>query len=306
MKETGQLLKKAREEQGLTKDEVALVIKVNTKTVSAMESGDLESLPPKTFLRGFVRAYANLLKLDTQFILDTFMAEMGSTKPQIAILDQENEENRQKAIKDSMSEEKTPISKQLLWVAVGLVTFLLIIFVFNQIKKYEKEAIKPEVALPNQELQSPKETKDSEDVVSSEPEQEVEEKKQKKEAKKIEEKTEKKEVVEKKPLQKKLPEKKKLVEEPSPKKAEKPEKKKEQPVVNNEVILEAFDKIKITYSFADGKTQTFEMKEDDIRVLKGKGKIKINISDGGSLNIVHNGKDLGVPGTLGSPVKLNL
>lgn len=79
MKITGQILKENRERRGTTLSEVSLSTKITIKTLQAIESGDPLTLPPKTFLRGFVRSYAIFLGLDVEEILRTFQEEMGST-----------------------------------------------------------------------------------------------------------------------------------------------------------------------------------------------------------------------------------
>ena len=81
MKITGQILKENRERRGISVNEVAIATKINVRTIMAMEAGDVDKLPPKTFLRGFVRAYATYLELDVESLLNTFFDEMGSTKP---------------------------------------------------------------------------------------------------------------------------------------------------------------------------------------------------------------------------------
>ena len=81
MKLTGQILRENRERKNISINEVAIATKINVKTIVAMEAGDVVHLPPKTFLRGFVKAYATYLELDVESILNTFFEEMGSTKP---------------------------------------------------------------------------------------------------------------------------------------------------------------------------------------------------------------------------------
>jgi cytoskeletal protein RodZ len=72
MKLTGQILKENREKKGISITEVALATKINARSLLAMENGDAEGLPPKTFLRGFVRAYAAYLGLDVEQILASY------------------------------------------------------------------------------------------------------------------------------------------------------------------------------------------------------------------------------------------
>jgi cytoskeleton protein RodZ len=60
----GSVLRKAREEQGLTVADIAERIKFSVKQVEALDSDNLSVLPQGTFLRGFVRSYARTLHID--------------------------------------------------------------------------------------------------------------------------------------------------------------------------------------------------------------------------------------------------
>jgi len=69
-KSTGQLLREARERQGLSVDDVVSKIKLAARQIVAMEADDFKALPETAFLRGFVRSYAKLLQIDAQPLLD--------------------------------------------------------------------------------------------------------------------------------------------------------------------------------------------------------------------------------------------
>lgn len=81
MKITGELLKTQRLNLKLSIQDVSAALKLSSKTVIALEEGDLDKLPSKTFIRGFVKSYAQLLKLDVDAVLRQFQEEMGSTIP---------------------------------------------------------------------------------------------------------------------------------------------------------------------------------------------------------------------------------
>lgn len=81
MKKTGTLLRKVREEKGLSLHEIGLSLKINPKILKQIEDGEQNNLPAKTFLRGFVQSYSIFLKLDPDEVLRIFSEEMGSTKP---------------------------------------------------------------------------------------------------------------------------------------------------------------------------------------------------------------------------------
>ena len=65
----GTMLRAAREAAGLSLDAVAQQLKLAPRQVSAIETGDFAQLPGRTFVRGFVRNYARLVKLDADAVL---------------------------------------------------------------------------------------------------------------------------------------------------------------------------------------------------------------------------------------------
>lgn len=81
MKITGELLKSERINKNLTPQDVAHALKLSPRIVQAIENGQIEELPAKTFIRGFVKSYADYLKIDTESVLKQFQEEMGSTLP---------------------------------------------------------------------------------------------------------------------------------------------------------------------------------------------------------------------------------
>jgi cytoskeleton protein RodZ len=65
----GQLLREAREAQGLTLEDAAVRLRLMHRQIEAMERDDFESLGQPVFARGFVRNYARLLGLDPESLL---------------------------------------------------------------------------------------------------------------------------------------------------------------------------------------------------------------------------------------------
>lgn len=65
----GETLRIAREQRGLTLEDVSRQIKISEKQVRALEAEDFTQLPQLAFLRGFVRSYAKLLGLDATALL---------------------------------------------------------------------------------------------------------------------------------------------------------------------------------------------------------------------------------------------
>lgn len=65
----GQILRDARDVQGITLDEAATRLRLMHRQIEAMEADDFESLGQPVFARGFVRNYARLLGLAPEALL---------------------------------------------------------------------------------------------------------------------------------------------------------------------------------------------------------------------------------------------
>ncbi|MCL2310800.1 MAG: DUF4115 domain-containing protein [Proteobacteria bacterium] len=65
----GALLKAAREAMGLSIDDASSLLKLAPRQIQAIEQQDFDVLPPRTFVRGFIRNYARLLNIDADAVL---------------------------------------------------------------------------------------------------------------------------------------------------------------------------------------------------------------------------------------------
>ncbi len=81
----GALLRQAREQQGLTLGEVSGTLKFSTRQINALENDDFQQLQGKTFLRGFIRAYARLLKLPPDPLLGMLEEDSLPSPEQIVV-----------------------------------------------------------------------------------------------------------------------------------------------------------------------------------------------------------------------------
>lgn len=68
----GELLVAGRERAGLTQEQVAKELYMTLTKVRALESDDYRHMGSDTFTRGYLRAYANLLKLDVVQLLASY------------------------------------------------------------------------------------------------------------------------------------------------------------------------------------------------------------------------------------------
>lgn len=356
MKKTGEILKKAREEKGLSLHEIGLSLKINSKVLKAIEDGDDAHLPAKTFLRGFVQSYANFLHLDTDKVLEVFYEEMGSTKPKPYIRPATTEKPAEEEIPaaqenqpapeatvtpirkaapaggksdgmQSLQESKT--SKTVAVIIIGVILLGLILFTKKMIDKYSKEA-----EVPSNEVAQ---TMEGATPVTAEtpPLTEVEPSSSSGPLGHLTATpaptvpasmpsptpTPSPAVATAKPSPTATPSTSpspsvtpaaspsptpvaSATPTPSPSPTPKPTPKEEgnKPV---ELIVEALDTVEIEYSAPNGKPQKIKLSAEQVHTFKSKSGLRIGFSNGGAVNLILNGKEIGIPGDLGKPIKLS-
>ena len=77
----GGALRAARESQGLTVHEIASRLRLSPKQIEAIEADNYATLPEPTIVRGFIRNYAKLLKIDAQPLLDAYVVIVPTAVP---------------------------------------------------------------------------------------------------------------------------------------------------------------------------------------------------------------------------------
>lgn len=152
MKQTGEILKQAREKANLSVSEVALATKINPKILTAIENGDSAHLPAKTFLKGFVRSYALYLKMDVEDVMKVFQAETGNTpapviNPEViraqneAVAAQAPAKAESQSSKRRIGDDETFPGLRAMAVTVIVVLIGVIIGVRELIEKYQREKV---------------------------------------------------------------------------------------------------------------------------------------------------------------------
>jgi len=327
MKVTGQLLKKARTNAELDIKEVAAVLKISSKILIAIEEAKMDELPPKTFVRGFVRSYANYLNLNIEEILNTYHKEMGTTRPQPS--SSQNDSNNYNDSTDDSDEDSTdkdfswlsslPILKEkgklLRYIIISLIVALIfvIIFVKNIVDKYEKERAllsSDEIAATTGVKPRPNISKKIVSIIGSKTEPTKLNDSTTSNDSLINSKIAKKNILTK--INTDLPElpdrsKSKTLLNKTTKKLGAQEKQTLTPIKNSikskrrpqEVIVEALDHLEITFFVDNEKKKSIILRPDEVHTFKAKKSIRIEVSDAGALNIIHNGRDKGVPGNIG-------
>lgn len=339
MKITGQILKENRERKGISISEVALATKINNKMIIAMEEGNMDHLPPKTFLRGFVRAYASFLELDVEGLLNTFYEEMGTTKPKTAATPEGTAPlERTKPAPGEADEAINPTTSTA--VKIGAVTgilllVVLIVFFKNKMESYERETIVEGVpagivslptpvtedagaALPpdasptpgeEEPAGSPTPTEDNAVVPAVAPT-----------ATPSPEPTATPHATPHatatpqatatptpRPTTTPSP-------TPSPTATPKPSptpgpSPSPSPAVvgkAQDVIIEALDSVEVEVQVDGDAARKMRLKADQVQSIKARRKVALRFSDGGAVNLIVNGTERGVPGDLGKPLRIEL
>jgi cytoskeleton protein RodZ len=382
MKVIGQILKAEREKRNVSLNEVAVATKVSLKILQAIEDGDHSNLPQKTFLRGFVRSYAQYLKLDIAQIMDQFQTEMGSTNPKNLLLPSEKAEPRADAAEGSASpanykspelgKRAQPMTKVA--IGVALVLIAVVSFVLKKtVDKYEGESAstvptgliaalstttstsllnqatdlsaaggsippattsadgagfssstitaaatassttlaavavmassssstsssttsttKPPATTTTVKATTTTTASPSTTVVSTTSVRTTAVSTTAVSTTVVTSTTAPKSTTSTKPNSAVDP-----IAAP-PGAATESEK-------SQEVIIEALDNLTVQARMDGGKISSVTLKANDVYTFKSKGKIALDISDGGVVSVVYNGKDKGVPGVLGKPIKL--
>lgn len=83
MKNVRSILKNERKRQNLTIGQVADQTKIPIKKLEALESGRYEEFDSEVYLKGFLRNYANFLKLEIDKVMAVYRRERGINEEQI-------------------------------------------------------------------------------------------------------------------------------------------------------------------------------------------------------------------------------
>jgi cytoskeleton protein RodZ len=158
MKKTGELLKSTRESKNLSLHEIGMSLKINPKILQAIEEADVTRLPPKTFLRGFVKSYAQFLKLDGKAVLDSFDREtnplidpttdtlaeepspfMESKRPQTSNFNASTSSKLSERAPSHIDRSGAAKTQRTLMTVGGVILVAVIVIVARTVNKYQKE-----------------------------------------------------------------------------------------------------------------------------------------------------------------------
>jgi cytoskeleton protein RodZ len=100
----GDLLRHAREKAGLSLQDICAQTKINERLLLAIESGDVENMPPETFAKAFIKSYCKALHMDSLPVILSFGFSEGSVATKV-VSDAQVEMTRIEASEPKMPKE---------------------------------------------------------------------------------------------------------------------------------------------------------------------------------------------------------
>ncbi len=257
----GQILKKHREDQGLSLRQISVAIKMTPAMLQDIEDEKFENLPQAVFLRGQIKAYCKYLNLDDHEILENFDQTTKYKKTGA----------RRSPIDEIAGELRTPnyVWLSRIFVPIFIITVLaatgaVIVLITKKYDTEIKNVIKPNVSEIHRA--------DANKVASEATTQPT--LPQKEEAQAVN------------PVNAEL--------------SALAEKK-----ISQVITLEPLAKTLVFVKVDDSENQKIILRPDINKTFQAYNKIKLVIQDGGAVNIIHNNKDIGVPGVFGQEIELN-
>lgn len=326
-KSPGHELRAARERLGLSVQDVAIATKINAKVLKALEEGDRDVLPAKSFARGFIRSYAAYLKIDAEPILAAYndlRTDSGRERQEAEVsgggeVTPTPAAPAKTAKSLSSSYGEPSIASRVAIFAVIFVLVGLIIFVKKLKDKYEREKITPAVPISttpapqNNPTSLVETTLQHGPVATLQQEPATDSKIAAKPDAAHPDKVTAKPAVPAKPAAGVTPtvpnkngiQKAKPVTKPTAKPtANTVAKPATKPHAEQNIIIEALDNVDVTIRVGHEPPQTVHLVPQAVHTIKANDTVELNVSDGGMVNIIQNGRDRGVPGQLGKAIKL--
>lgn len=124
LEEIGAFLRTEREKRNLSVDEVADQLKINSRTLSALEAGDMARLPPPAYVRGFIRTYADYLGIgaeEKRSLLDSLSLDNQQKKeiPQKKIVAQSKKSDEKPSAAPAKKKEKKSHKSLYIWAILA-------------------------------------------------------------------------------------------------------------------------------------------------------------------------------------------
>ena len=126
MKDIGNFLRERREARGISLDEVEKDLKIRKKYLQTLEEGNIDIIPGKTYIVGYLRNYSKYLDIDEENINQIIQTYNNLEKPK-SVIKETKKENIYLKTKDRSMFEKKRFFLPVKYVYLS--GFLIIIFI---------------------------------------------------------------------------------------------------------------------------------------------------------------------------------
>lgn len=148
MKEIGETLKEARENIGVSIEEVASDLKIRPNQIQNIEEGNMKAFKDVLYVKGLIKDYSKYLGLDYDSMIDDFNEYMFDYTSKISLSDIqkakkkiEKKKNRGKRIISPYTLERKKKSNLLTIIMITSIVFLVgvLIFLISDLVKSDKD-----------------------------------------------------------------------------------------------------------------------------------------------------------------------
>ena len=142
MKEIGEKLKEARENMGISTNEVAEDLKVTIAQIDAIENGKMDSFKDVFYLKYFIRDYAKYLGLNKEDLVDEFNEYLFDYTSKLSLdeIKKARKEEKKEAIEKKIKSPYTIIRKRgfyippiIIYVLIGVLIAILLYLIITSI-----------------------------------------------------------------------------------------------------------------------------------------------------------------------------
>jgi cytoskeleton protein RodZ len=151
MSSVAEQLHVAREAKNLSVHQVAEVTKIRTDHIRALEEGNFNAFSAPVYIRGFVRTYAALLKLDVPRVMAALDQELGATEK---FREPPSLTNQPRGVVDFITLQLSKLNWRVATVAIGAAVLLLVIMIGVHISHSNRNA-NPAADIPPATYQPP-------------------------------------------------------------------------------------------------------------------------------------------------------
>ncbi|MBE6151973.1 MAG: hypothetical protein E7165_01505 [Firmicutes bacterium] len=146
MKEIGEKLKDAREAMGVSLNEAAEDLKLETSQIENLEQGNMENFKDIYYLKYLIRDYSKYLGLDKEDLVNEFNEYLFDYTSKISLEDIKKAKEFAKPEEDKIKSPytieykgKTPVFTVVAYCAIALILVLILVFVIFEFTKNENK-----------------------------------------------------------------------------------------------------------------------------------------------------------------------